>query len=134
MAKKCWLVNLLIWCGKTDSERWFKSDYPGTTHNKVISLKIQPMIFHTKTAQRLKFSIQDFFSKCDQLCRFLRIGNIYWRNPKRKTSFFVQCKLKRHWWFKICRQIFNKVLYAVSEIFKLKFCWLSSVCDNFVSL
>ena len=25
------------------------------------------------TAQKMKFSIKDFFSKCDQICSFLRI-------------------------------------------------------------
>ena len=33
----------------------------------------------TNTAQKMKFSIKDFFSKCDQILRKLR-----------KTSFFVQ--------------------------------------------
>ena len=44
-------------------------------------------VFLTKgvTAQKIKFSIKDFFSKCDQILR------IYWRNPSWKTLFFVQC-------------------------------------------
>ena len=29
----------------------------------------------------MKFSIKNFFSNCDQIC--------YWRNPSRKSSFFV---------------------------------------------
>ena len=34
------------------------------------------------TAQKVKFSIKDFFSKCDQIRSFLRIfGHIYWSNP-----------------------------------------------------
>ena len=51
------------------------------------------MLLHTKimiiaTAQKMMFSIKDFFSKCDQIenCRF---GHIYWRNPFRKTSFLL---------------------------------------------
>ena len=32
------------------------------------------------TAQKMKFSIKDFFSKCDQIRRKLLL-NIYWRNP-----------------------------------------------------
>ena len=32
------------------------------------------------TAQKTKFSIKDFFSKCDQICSFQRI-----------SAFFVQC-------------------------------------------
>ena len=30
------------------------------------------------TAQKMKFSIKDFYSKCDQISGF---GHIYWRNP-----------------------------------------------------
>ena len=37
-------------------------------------------------AQKIEFSIKDFFSKCDQ------VGHIYWRNSQCKTSFFVQCQ------------------------------------------
>ena len=43
------------------------------------------------TAQKMKFSIEDFFSKCDQIRSKLRIwshllvncgfGHIYWRSP-----------------------------------------------------
>ena len=31
------------------------------------------LLFFTNTAQKMKFSIKDFFSKCDQICRILRI-------------------------------------------------------------
>ena len=30
-------------------------------------------VFRTHTAQKMKFSIKDFFSKCDQICSKLRI-------------------------------------------------------------
>ena len=43
------------------------------------------------TAQKMKFSIKDFFSKCGQIRSFLRFGHIYWRNTSWKTLFFVQC-------------------------------------------
>ena len=33
------------------------------------------------TAQKMKFSIKDYFSKYDQIRSFLRFGHIYWRNP-----------------------------------------------------
>ena len=33
------------------------------------------------TAQKMKFSIEDFFSKCDQIRRKLRFGHICGRNP-----------------------------------------------------
>ena len=42
------------------------------------------------TAQKMKFSTTDFFSKCDQIRTFLRI----WSHLLKKsvsTSFFVQC-------------------------------------------
>ena len=42
------------------------------------------------TAQKMKFSNKDFFSKCE-------FGHIYWRNPYWKTSFFVQCPFS-FWW------------------------------------
>ena len=34
-------------------------------------------------AQKMKFPIKDFFSKCDQF------GHIYQRNPEWKASFFM---------------------------------------------
>ena len=44
------------------------------------------------TAQKMKFSIKDFFRKCDQFRRKLRIWSIYWRNPKWKTLFSTSPK------------------------------------------
>ena len=41
--------------------------------------------FTVDTAQKIKFSIKVFFSKCEVSCWF---GHIYWRNPSGKTSFF----------------------------------------------
>ena len=38
----------------------------------------------------MMFSTKDFFSKRDQIRKKLRFGQIYWRNPLQKTSFFVQ--------------------------------------------
>ena len=49
------------------------------------------------TVQKMKFSITDLFSKCDQIRRKLPIwSHIYWRNPWRKTSFLcsVACSFK----------------------------------------
>ena len=60
------------------------------------------------TAQKMKFSIKYFLSKCDQIRRKLETGNwgfghIYWRNTSWKTSFFVQWVLlvlsfDSYWW------------------------------------
>ena len=46
----------------------------------------------SNTAQKMKFSIKDFFSKCGEIRNFLYFSYNYWRNPWWKTSFFVQCK------------------------------------------
>ena len=49
----------------------------------------------TYTAQKMKFPIKDFSSKCDQIRRKPplvepeEIRKKTWRNPKCKTSFFV---------------------------------------------
>ena len=52
-----------------------------------LDLKAWECAFNDFTAQKMKFSIKDFFSKCDQIW----FGHIYWRNPSCATSFFVQC-------------------------------------------
>ena len=40
----------------------------------------------------MKFSIKDFFSKCDQIPVFYEFGHIYSRNPEWKTSFLCAVK------------------------------------------
>ena len=40
----------------------------------------------------MKFSVKDFFNKCDQIRSFLWIWSYLLKNPKWKTQFFVQCK------------------------------------------
>ena len=44
---------------------------------------------HIYTAQKIKFSIKDFFSKCDQICRKLRI----WSHLLKKSfmDIFIFC-------------------------------------------
>ena len=37
------------------------------------------MLYENST-EKMKVSIKDFFSKCVQICRKLRIGHIYWKN------------------------------------------------------
>ena len=56
-------------------------------------MKIFETPYATNTAQNIKFSIRDFFSKCDQIRRKLRI----WSRLLKKSSmenfiFFVQLK------------------------------------------
>ena len=44
---------------------------------------------YPRTAQKMKFSIKDFFSKCDQICSFLRI----WSHLLKKSLMenFIFC-------------------------------------------
>ena len=42
-------------------------------------------------AQKMKFSIKDFFSKCDQIRKKLRIWLRLLKKSLMETSFFVQC-------------------------------------------
>ena len=42
--------------------------------------KIEYLHF-THNAQKMKFSIEDFFNKYEQICSFLRICSHYERNP-----------------------------------------------------
>ena len=52
-------------------------------------LKKGNLIWETDTAQEIKFSIKDFFSKCDQNCSFLRI----WSHLLKKSLMenFIFC-------------------------------------------
>ena len=69
--------------------------------NKILNVKFIDMyfwriclyffstLFCTFTAQKMKFSITDFFSKCDQICRELRI----WSHLQEKSALknFIFC-------------------------------------------
>ena len=60
-----------------------------------------------RTAQKMKFSINDFFSKCDQICSFLRI----WSHLLRK-SFMEN--------FTFCAVAFSHtVLFTASDDFRI---------------
>ena len=43
------------------------------------------------TAQKMKFSIKDLSSKCDQIRSLLRIWSHLLEKSLKETSFFVQC-------------------------------------------
>ena len=73
--KKCFSYN-----GNLVSSRWVENIHLSRNWD-----------FKRYTLQKKKFSIKDFFSKCDQIPSFLWIFHIYRRNPKWKSSFFVQC-------------------------------------------
>ena len=42
------------------------------------------------TAQKIKFCIKDFFSKCDQICSFLRIWSHFLKKSLMENFIFVQ--------------------------------------------
>ena len=44
------------------------------------------------TGQKMKFSIKDFFSKCDQIRSFLRIWSHLPKKYLMENLFFVQCE------------------------------------------
>ena len=44
-----------------------------------------------KAAQKMKFSIRDFFSKCDQIRRKLQIWSHSLKKSLLENLFFVQC-------------------------------------------
>ena len=66
-----------------------------------------PLIqWQINTAQKMKFSIKDFFSKCDQIGSFLRI----WSHLLKESAMedFIFCEV---WYAKYnahCRKIFHK--------------------------
>ena len=45
----------------------------------------------TGTAQKMKFSVTDFFSKCDQIRRQLRIWSHLLKKSLKENYFFMQC-------------------------------------------
>ena len=66
--------------------------YPGTIlDNDEVIGRVVPF-----TVQKMKFSIKDFFSKCDQIRNFLRIWSyLLKKSLMEKFIFLVQC-LQKH--------------------------------------
>ena len=63
----------------------------GTITNTLSGGDLKQAIY---TLQKMKFSVKDFFSKCDHI-RSCGFGHIYWRNPSRKPWFFAQWYLHK---------------------------------------
>ena len=68
------------------------------------------MVASIITAQKMKFSIKDFFSKCDQIRRNLRI----WSHLQKKSliEYFVFCALNGA----IKNEVKNNVLFFIKQI------------------
>ena len=84
-------------------------------------------IFSIFTAQKMKFSIKELFSKCGQIRSFLRIWSHLPKIPYWKTSFFVHLFLGRN--FINLREViifhifacrgFASLYLLLSEIFRI---------------
>ena len=88
--------------------------------------KFRKVIFTIITAQKMKFFIKDFFSKCDQIRSFLRIWSHLLKKSLMKTSFFVQSITEIH------LGIFQISLTCICEIWPLNFFPKNSII-NFIS-
>ena len=76
LCYKCFLVNFF---------KIFKKNY-SVKHLRSAASETYFSIQYIITAQKMKFSVKDFFSKCDQIRMKLRIffcavliGNLYWK-------------------------------------------------------
>ena len=87
-------------CSKLNITMWIISYITYIWYHYVISVKLTLQApKRTLTAQKMKFSIKDLVSKCDQIRNFLRIWSHLLKKPLMETSFFVQCLLKLFWSF-----------------------------------
>ena len=57
------------------------------------------------TAQKMKFAIKTFFSKCDQICIFVRIWSHLLNESLKENFIFVQCEI-----------LFYRLLHPVAGI------------------
>ena len=108
--KNCYTLHLLIEAFETgDNFSYFLVNFLierpniGTVSPTIVFLRdsfrdvwcdcisLRHSIFHCLTGQKMKFSIMDFSSKCDQIHRKLRIWSHLLEKSVMKTSFFVQC-------------------------------------------
>ena len=83
----CRIVHLVLFLKKTPS-RIFMYFFSKSSEHYLFKLALVRVLLHHlshfqkfDTAQKMKFSIKDFFNKCDQICRKLRL----WLNLQRKS-------------------------------------------------
>ena len=79
------------------------------------------LLLYTVTAQKMKFSIKDFFRKCDQIRRKLRI----WSHLLKKSlmeNFFVQCVSAKLTGKHMYQNFIKKV--SLAHVFSCEFCTL----------
>ena len=69
------------------------------------------------TSQKMKFSIKDFFSKCDQIRSFLRIWSHLLKKSLMGTFFFCAVKVKAHHFHATNRFIDDRTTLHDSGVF-----------------
>ena len=77
------LLKIMALSEKLCFHKWWKSlscDFASYREKEAICFRTRNCYLIT-TAQKMKFSTKDIFSKCDQIHKKLRIWSIYWRNP-----------------------------------------------------
>ena len=87
----------------------------------LISMPVRPfppqimLILRFDTAQKMKFSIKHFFSKCDQIRSFLRIWSRLLKKPlSGKLHFLYSVKYSNH--IDIGRKLFGNLSSTISDI------------------
>ena len=89
-----------VYCIPFGKSKAITGKHPQQDHKIIQRMELQKIDFFfkksyldaTNTAQKMKFSIKDFFSKCDRIPSFLQIWSRLLKKFLMKTSFFVQCK------------------------------------------
>ena len=74
--------------------QWSEKDV--LTTNLLHTIQISSLLLTYHTALRMKFSIKDFFSKCDQIRSFLRIWSHLLKKPLMKNFIFL-CSVSHLW-------------------------------------
>ena len=78
---------------------------------------IHAILFLSKTAQKMKFSIKEFLSKCDQISQFpADLVKFTAEILKVKLHFLVQCNLQ----WKQIKEFKSTDKYKLSQILTLK--------------
>ena len=76
------------------------------------------------TPQKMKFSINDFFSKCDQICSFLRIWSYFLKKSLMENFIFFAVIAERihsqHLFLELCEKIVWFKLASASKFYYSK--------------
>ena len=80
-SQKCFIIN--VWQGSLNTSHTAQKMKFSILNffSKYDHVLSFLQIYEDDTAQEVKFSIKYFFSKCDQIRSNCGFGHIYWRNP-----------------------------------------------------